>query len=88
MRVRVLSTEFALNWRVNMTAEGEELPTAEDEDYQKVHTRSRCSYESHCKRFRHEKREYTTQYAHIYFSRLFLMRSKLETAASKKWGTY
>lgn len=71
-----------------MTAEGEELPSPEDEEYQKIHTRGSCHYENRCQPFRNERREYATQYAHIYFTRLQVMRKELKKAAFKKWGTY
>ena len=70
-------------------AEGGDLlcaPTAEDEEFQKAHTRSSCSYENRCARFRLRERHYATQYAHIYFTRLELMRPHVEAAAVKKWG--
>ena len=61
-------------------------PTAVSEDFQKVHTRSSCSYEDLCSKFRLGKRDYVTQYAHIYFTRLESMRKHLEAAAVRKWG--
>lgn len=77
-------------WRVNgAMAEVEEylsLPKAKDEEFQKTHTRSRCSYENRCSKFQLKERHYATQYAHIYYWRLELMRRHLETAATKKWG--
>ena len=62
------------------------LPTAECEDFQRVRTRSSCSYQNGCERYRLQDRNYVTQYAHIYFTRLELMRPHLKAAAIKKWG--
>ena len=75
----------------NMTdcAEPEELlcpPTAEDGAFRKTHTRSGCSYRNLCGRFRLRERNYVTQYAHIYFTRLEEMRPYLENAAAREWG--
>ena len=65
------------------------FPTAERESFEKVHTRSSCSYKHHCDRFRlKEQRSYVTQYAHIYFTRLASMQRYLENAAVKKWGEH
>lgn len=64
-------------------------PTEEGETFEKVHTRSSCSYEDLCHRYRlEEQRNYVTQYAHIYFTRLTSMREYLESAAVKKWSEY
>ncbi len=62
------------------------LPTAKDEEFEKTHTRSSCSYENRCSKFQVKERHYATQYAHIYFWRLEQMRRHLEAAATKKWG--
>ncbi|CAI8054295.1 DNA polymerase delta subunit 2 [Geodia barretti] len=70
-------------------AEPEEFlcrPTAEDEAFRKTHTRSGCSYLNLCERFRLRERNYVTQYAHIYFTRLEKMRPYLENAAAREWG--
>ena len=64
------------------------LPTGKDERFKKAFTRSNCSYENLCDKFRLSERNYTAQYAHIYFSRLRQMRKSLEAAAVKKWGVY
>ena len=61
-------------------------PTAADETFQKMHIRGSCSYENLCRQFRLAERDYVTQYAHIYFTRLETMRPHLEKAAVKKWG--
>ena len=49
--------------------------------------RSGADFQDHSDRFRLPKdRSFERQYAHIYASRLWNMRSKLEAAAKKKWG--
>ena len=73
----------------NMADCSEELlcrPSEEDETFEKTQARSGCSYTNMCGRFRLRERDYVTQYAHIYFSRLEKMRPYLEEAAAEKWG--
>jgi DNA polymerase delta subunit 2 len=62
------------------------LPAAAGEEFQKSLARSSCGYQNHCGQFRLRERDYATQYAHIYFSRLEEMRHYLEEAARRKWG--
>lgn len=63
-------------------------PTEEGETFEKAHTRSNCSYQALCDKFKLEQHQhnYVTQYAHIYFSRLSSMSPYLKAAALKKWG--
>ena len=87
LRMRMAGTSCMRN-RIYM-AEPEEFlcrPTAEDEAFRKTHTRSGCSYLNLCERFRLRERNYVTQYAHIYFTRLEKMRPYLENAAAREWG--
>ena len=62
--------------------------TTENDDFKKTYSRSGCSYRNLCGKFRLRDRDYATQYAHIYFTRLVKMRSYLETAATEKWGRF
>ena len=61
------------------------LPSEEDERFEKALTRSSCSYESGCGRYRVQERRYATQYAHVYFHRLEKMRGYVTAAAIRKW---
>lgn len=62
--------------------------TTENDDFKKTYSRGSCSYRNLCGKFRLLQRDYVTQYAHIYFTRLEKMRSYLEKAATEKWGRF
>ena len=61
------------------------LPSEEDERFEKSFTRSSCSYENGCVRYRVQERRYATQYAHLYYYRLAKMRDFVKAAAIRKW---
>lgn len=63
------------------------LPTDESQVFKKTGTRRSCNHSNLCGQYRLQRdRDYVTQYAHIYFSRLEDMRYLLERAAIRKWG--
>ena len=45
-----------------------------------------CPYVQASKRFRIQERKFKTQYAHLYFCRLNLMRKIVEETAKREWG--
>ena len=60
-------------------------PSGEPETY----TRSAADFTNHSERFvLPQGRTFQRQYAHIYASRLFNMRPKLEESAKKKWSKW
>lgn len=61
-------------------------PTAASETYRKPFRRKSCKYENKCSRFMMTEREYTTQYSHIYFTRLSKMKERVVKAAERMWG--
>ena len=61
-------------------------PSKEAGEFLKTLKRRKCSYESHCQRFRVEKREFKQQYAHLYYVRLTKMRERVKVVARRKWG--
>lgn len=63
-------------------------PTASSEKFSKRFKRKSCRYEDKCERFRVADRDYTRQYAHIYFTRLKKLKKGVEKAAERKWGKY
>ena len=68
---------------------GEELlsaPTLGDESFQKKFSRRACEYENLSERWRVERRQYARQYAHIYYTRLSIMQSRVKQVAEKKWS--
>lgn len=69
--------------------QGQELlssPEAEDEEFCKPLSRGSCSYENLSAKFRVQQRNYTRQYAQVYFSRLMTLTPHVEREARKKWG--
>lgn len=70
---------------------GEELlsvPTAAAEDFTKPFKRKSSLYENKCSRFMMGEREYTNQYSHIYFMRLNLMKTRVQSVAKRTWGEW
>ncbi len=61
-------------------------PLKEDEVFSKAFKRPSCSYESHWERFKVERRQFTQQYANMYFKRLQEMRGRVTEKAKQKWG--
>ncbi len=61
-------------------------PNKQNEQFSKIFKRPDCSYESHWGRFKVTRREFSQQYAHMYFVRLSEMRDKLKERAKQKWG--
>ncbi len=49
-------------------------------------TRSEANYDDHSERFVIKDKTFQRQYAHIYASRLWSLRPKVESAAKRKWG--
>lgn len=49
-------------------------------------SRESCSYKDLSTKFRHNKTEYTRQYAHIYSKRLLQMKDVISKRAKQKWG--
>ena len=50
------------------------------------YTRSEAEYENNSEAFLLKERNFQRQYAHIYASRLWMLRGKVETAAHNRWG--
>ena len=48
--------------------------------------RATCSYKNESERFVLKERNYSRQYAQIYFIRIMAMKKKLAVAARRKWG--
>lgn len=70
-------------------SQGEELlsePMHGDRSFQKKFSRRACEYENLSGRWKLERRQYERQYAHVYFSRLSIMQSRVKEVAEKKWS--
>ena len=63
-------------------------PLATDEEFKTNFTRAPVrNYKNESERFKlTTKRRYDVQYSQLYFTRLHLMKPRLQNAARKKWG--
>ncbi|XP_073968406.1 DNA polymerase delta subunit 2 [Rhodnius prolixus] len=54
--------------------------------FEETYTRVKCDYKDLCAKFRHKKKDFSKQYAHIYSIRLSKMKDTLVKRAKQKWG--
>ena len=52
------------------------------------YSRAECSYKNLSDTFKHEAKDFTRQFAHIYAVRLTKMRDLIRKKVQNKWGNY